>query len=1275
MCTRLLRLCLLLLVVSVRPALAQSVYADRYTLNTGPCTVSSGSGSPEGAVTGVVCDTYLRTDTADLYTKVSGSGTTGWAILPRLAAANSWTATQTHANNTALQWLDSGAAAHTMLKLDNLDRASINPDAFLLAIGGATTFSGTVVMQSTLNVTGAVAGASYTGGAISGTTGAFSSTVTLTSASEVITGGGITLDNGQYYKAKRNTGAAVLNVLGFDSGTDDLYLRISNSLNVRNTGNVDVVTVSSTGVTAIAAATTIGGVLTVNGLGTHTFSASSAAGGNVISVQNPTAGAAAFSGFQIGTDVSSTHLVVRAFSSTFTTAGANVVSGAIVGSSGSGGLSLSASGSGDVRVYSRGTLAATFGASQALALTGALDVTGAATFASNAGTSSYVSQTTGWRITNPGAGDLRSIVVDSLNAKSYIINYEQALAGGQLITKSAAALSAAFTVPAVGGGSGIAITRVGAVATANTSPFAHGLTSGDSVWISGATQTEYNGLFTATVTDSTHFTFPVSGTPATPATGTIVSRGAATLDVEDLPGSPGVALFQIGDQIMLRSVSRNSTTTTTGGFAIGSVYGSIVSGATFLTGHQQWVFARNTAIVGTGTLDRGVTIAAKAVALDFGTSGSGWIEQTVNDGTIDSVGITRVGATATATTAIAHGYKTGDVVYISGATAPEYNGAFTITVTGTTTFTFTVSGTPATPATGTILVNATNGTNAPYTQVNTFTGAPAPSTTSVRCRWGNLRGLTGTLEYGSFCGSFSGNAYVRFSDQNAEIKGIPLSLLDGSTVTVKLDPSVPSFALGNPLPSAYGTGVGVWMGKDSGSYKFRVGDPAAGKIDWNGSALTAAGWTIATSAITATNISLTSGAANTANITVGTGSNAGGLNSANAGSDIAIWAGSTFANRATAPFRVTAAGAVTATSGTVGGWTLGSTSLSGSGTISVGALTIDTSGIAFLTTTSGATDRAYRFTRASGGGGSGDEIDLSAFASSGYHELTLKNRVVSSPTSTNANGAIRIESTGWNGSTLAAATTASILMQSGDSVSGSSAASIGLSATTLSLTIDSTSTGVTLLDALAANTSGDGITLKNTQIAAAGSQRYSPRMTWYGDGWKTNATAGRQSVAMFAEVRPVQGTVAPSGKWVIAGSIAGAGALDVLSVTTDGVFAVGPNGAVTIGTNAAGDRLGGGGTGDIIESVGGPSITAGYATGAVAGYDFAFKISITNAGATGGTITFGHTWTNAPICTANGDGNAAITNSIAVSSTTTTVILAHNAVGAASKIYVQCTGY
>jgi hypothetical protein len=69
--------------------------------------------------------------------------------------------------------------------------------------------------------------------------------------------------------------------------------------------------------------------------------------------------------------------------------------------------------------------------------------------------------------------------------------------------------------------------------------------------------------------------------------------------------------------------------------------------------------------------------------------------------------ITRVSATATVTTGNPHGLKTNDSVTIYGATNVLYNITASITVTGDTTFTYTVSGTPATPAVAAFSQSAT----------------------------------------------------------------------------------------------------------------------------------------------------------------------------------------------------------------------------------------------------------------------------------------------------------------------------------------------------------------------------------------------------------------------------------------------------------------------------------------------------------------------------------------------------------------------------------------
>jgi hypothetical protein len=50
----------------------------------------------------------------------------------------------------------------------------------------------------------------------------------------------------------------------------------------------------------------------------------------------------------------------------------------------------------------------------------------------------------------------------------------------------------------------------------------------------------------------------------------------------------------------------------------------------------------------------------------------------------------------------AHGFQSGQRIYVRGADQADYNGRFTVTVVDANTFTYQVQNSPATPATGTI---------------------------------------------------------------------------------------------------------------------------------------------------------------------------------------------------------------------------------------------------------------------------------------------------------------------------------------------------------------------------------------------------------------------------------------------------------------------------------------------------------------------------------------------------------------------------------------------
>jgi uncharacterized phage protein gp47/JayE len=79
---------------------------------------------------------------------------------------------------------------------------------------------------------------------------------------------------------------------------------------------------------------------------------------------------------------------------------------------------------------------------------------------------------------------------------------------------------------------------------------------------------------------------------------------------------------------------------------------------------------------------------------------------TISNNVVSISTLTRVGTTATATTAAAHNLASGMEPTIAGVVETDYNGAFAITVTSATTFTYEVTDSPSTPATGTITVTS-----------------------------------------------------------------------------------------------------------------------------------------------------------------------------------------------------------------------------------------------------------------------------------------------------------------------------------------------------------------------------------------------------------------------------------------------------------------------------------------------------------------------------------------------------------------------------------------
>lgn len=108
---------------------------------------------------------------------------------------------------------------------------------------------------------------------------------------------------------------------------------------------------------------------------------------------------------------------------------------------------------------------------------------------------------------------------------------------------------------------------------------------------------------------------------------------------------------------------------------------------------------------------------AAGIARVFAHSGNTESEITrYTDGKTIST-ITRVGTTATLTTATAHGLSTGNTVTVYECSPSQYNGTFVITVTGATTFTYTMTSDPGASAT------VTSASGYSYDVTSNFTGA------------------------------------------------------------------------------------------------------------------------------------------------------------------------------------------------------------------------------------------------------------------------------------------------------------------------------------------------------------------------------------------------------------------------------------------------------------------------------------------------------------------------------------------------------------------------
>lgn len=100
-------------------------------------------------------------------------------------------------------------------------------------------------------------------------------------------------------------------------------------------------------------------------------------------------------------------------------------------------------------------------------------------------------------------------------------------------------------------------------------------------------------------------------------------------------------------------------------------------------------------------------------------------------------------------------------------------------------------------------------------------------------------------------------------------------------------------------------------------------------------------------------------------------------------------------------------------------------------------------------------------------------------------------------------------------------------------------------------------------------TDGAGLWFQNSTAAAAGTQQRSPGIVWEGQGWKTTATAGTQTVKWRADLLPVQGTTSPTGNLVFTSEVNGSATGGLLTLASDGAKLTTSANGLKILTNAS----------------------------------------------------------------------------------------------------------
>ncbi len=283
----------------------------------------------------------------------------------------------------------------------------------------------------------------------------------------------------------------------------------------------------------------------------------------------------------------------------------------------------------------------------------------------------------------------------------------------------------------------VTLSKVTTTITAVTA-VVHSLVDGLVTTISGAGDSDYNGDFVINVLDKNTFTYTALSEPTA---GT--DSGSYAAEYADIP----IDSLDIGADKNLDAGAALTLQTAISGITSGTSAFANRDGITAGSDLESDESLRERVLLA-NSIDPGIFTSAqiRLDALTIPTATRVFITNPLTAFTTDGddivtrsvTGITRVTTTATAAIADTTGLFAGSVVTVAGADQSEYNGDVTIiTVVASTSFTYTVAGSPATPATGTITVSLDKLKNIPQPGIvyvfvlDDNNDPPTPSSTTL----------------------------------------------------------------------------------------------------------------------------------------------------------------------------------------------------------------------------------------------------------------------------------------------------------------------------------------------------------------------------------------------------------------------------------------------------------------------------------------------------------------------------------------------------------------